>query len=97
MSKPQQPELGRSGHTPVVEGQHAKEVIQGQEQPEAEGSTGPVPEPTGPGITPTRNRTSPTWSAFGAGWPASQATAERFPWAYDEIHGWDSQPRPIGD
>jgi hypothetical protein len=44
MSKPQQPELGRSGHTPVVEGQHAKEVLQGQEQPAAEGSTGPVPE-----------------------------------------------------
>jgi hypothetical protein len=30
MSKAQQPELGRSGHTPVVEGQHAKEVLQAE-------------------------------------------------------------------
>lgn len=44
MGKPQQPELGRSGHTPVVEGQHAKEVIQGEEQPGDGGPTGPVPE-----------------------------------------------------
>jgi hypothetical protein len=32
IGKPQQPELGASGHTPVVEGQHPKEVIQGEEQ-----------------------------------------------------------------
>jgi hypothetical protein len=37
MSKPQQPELGRSGHTPVCEGQHDKEVLQGQEQPGGRG------------------------------------------------------------
>jgi hypothetical protein len=37
MSTPQQPELGRSGHTPVVEGQHAKEVFQRPGEPEAKG------------------------------------------------------------
>jgi hypothetical protein len=37
MSTPQQPELGRSGHTPVVEGQHAKEVFQ---RPGAAGGKG---------------------------------------------------------
>ncbi len=40
MGKPQQPELGRSGHTPVTEGQHARETIQGQEGPRDEGAPG---------------------------------------------------------
>jgi hypothetical protein len=64
MSKPQQPELGRSGHTPVVEGQHAKEVIQGQDQPEAEGSTGPVPEANRPGHHPDNEQDKPDPEAF---------------------------------
>jgi len=52
MGKPQPPGLGRSGHTPVTEGQHAKEVIQGQDQPEEVGATGPVPEANRPGHHP---------------------------------------------
>ena len=64
MSKPQQPELGRSGHTPVVEGQHAKEVIQGQEQPVADGSTGPVPEANRPGHHPDKEQDKPDLERF---------------------------------
>jgi hypothetical protein len=52
MGRPQQPELGRSGHTPVTEGQHAKEVIQRQGQPGEKGATGPVPEANRPGHHP---------------------------------------------
>ena len=64
MGKPQQPELGRSGHTPVTEGQHAKEVIQGQEQPEAEGSAGPVPEDNRPGHHPDAEQDKPDLERF---------------------------------
>ena len=64
MSKPQQPELGRSGHTPLVEGEHAKEVLQGQEQPEAEGSTGPVPEHNRPGHHPDTEQDKPDLERF---------------------------------
>jgi hypothetical protein len=64
MGKPQQPELGRSGHTPVVEGQHTKEVIQGQEQPEAEGRTGPVPEDNRPGHHPDTEQDKPDLKQF---------------------------------
>jgi hypothetical protein len=64
MGKPQQPELGRSGHTPVTEGQHAKEVIQGQEKPAAEGSTGPVPEGNRPGHHPDTEQDKPDLERF---------------------------------
>ena len=64
MGKPQQPELGRSGHTQVVEGQHAKEVLEGQEQPEPEGSTGPVPEDNRPGHHPDTEQDKPNLERF---------------------------------
>ena len=64
MGKPQQPELGRSGHTPVVEGQHAKEVIQGEEQPGDGGPTGPVPEDNRPGHHPEEEQDKPGLEAF---------------------------------
>jgi hypothetical protein len=64
MGKPQQPELGRSGHTPVVEGQHAKEVIQGEEQPGDGGPTGPVPEDNRPGHHPEEEQDKPDLEAF---------------------------------
>ncbi len=59
MGKPQQPELGRSGHTPVTEGQHAKEVLQGEGQPAAEASPGPVPEDNQPGHHPEKEQDKP--------------------------------------
>ena len=64
MGKPQQPELGRSGHTPVIEGQHAKEVIQGQGQPGEEGATGPVPEANRPGHHPESEQDRPDPERF---------------------------------
>jgi hypothetical protein len=64
MGKPQQPELGRSGHTPVTEGQHAKEVIQGEGQPEEEGATGPVPEANRPGYHPETEQDKPDPERF---------------------------------
>ena len=64
MGKPQQPELGRSGHTPVVEGQHAREVIQGQEQPGTGGPTGPVPEDNQPGHHPDQEQDKPDLDKF---------------------------------
>jgi hypothetical protein len=74
MGKPQQPELGRSGHTPVTEGQHAREVIQGQEGPGDEGSVGPVPRTTAQAITQRPSRISRTWRPSGTVWPATATT-----------------------
>jgi hypothetical protein len=64
VGKPQQPELGRSGHTPVTEGQHAREVIQGQEGSGEEGSAGPVPEANRPGHHPEAEQDQPDLEAF---------------------------------
>ena len=64
MSKPQQPELGRSGHTPVVDGQHAREVIEGEGQPGDEGSLGPVPEDNRPGHHPDQEQDQPDLEQF---------------------------------
>jgi hypothetical protein len=59
MSKPQQPELGRSGHSPVTEGQHAREVIDGQDQAAPEGSPGHVPQDNRPGHHPEHEQDKP--------------------------------------
>ena len=64
MGKPQQPEIGRSGHTPVVEGQHAREVLQGQGQPDQKGETGPVPEANQPGHSPEHDQDKPDLKRF---------------------------------
>ncbi len=64
MSKPQQPELGRSGHTPVTEGQHAGEVIQGEGQPGDQGPSGPVPEDNQPGHHPDQEQDQPDLERF---------------------------------
>ena len=64
MGKPQQPELGRSGHTPAVEGQHAKEVLDAQGQPEDHGPTGPVPEANQPGHHPETEQDKPDPERF---------------------------------
>jgi hypothetical protein len=66
MGKPQQPELGRSGHTPAVQGQHAKEVVQGQDRPRDEGPTGPVPEANQPGHHPDEEQDKPDPERFRA-------------------------------
>ena len=42
----------------------AKEVLQGQEQPEAEGSTGPVPEDNRPGHHPDKEQDKPDLEQF---------------------------------
>ena len=64
MGKPQHPELGRSGHTPVVEGQHAREVIQGQDLLAAEDAPGPVPEANRPGHHPRAEQDKPDPERF---------------------------------
>jgi hypothetical protein len=64
MGKPQQPELGRRGHTPVTEGQHAREVIQGQGQSEAEESPAQVPEANRPGHHPETEQDKPDPARF---------------------------------
>ena len=64
MGKPQQPELGRSGHTPVTEGQHAREVIQAQGPPAAEDSPGPVPDANRPGHHPEAEQDKPDPDRF---------------------------------
>jgi hypothetical protein len=64
MGKPQQPELGRSGHTPVDQGRHAKEAIQGQGRPGAEDATGPVPEDNQPGHRPDKEQDKPDPERF---------------------------------
>ena len=64
MSKPQQPGLGRSGHTPVVEGQHAREVIEGEGTPPTEGPTGPVPEANQRGHHPDTEQDKPDLERF---------------------------------
>jgi hypothetical protein len=64
MGKPQQPELGRSGHTPVVEGQHAREVIQGQDAPADDEAPGRVPEANRPGHHPETEQDKPDLERF---------------------------------
>ena len=65
MGRPQQPELGRSGHSSVSGGQHAGEVIEGQVQAgEEEGTAGPVPEDNRPGHHPEREQDKPDLERF---------------------------------
>jgi hypothetical protein len=64
MGKPQQPELGRSGHTPAVEGQHAREVLEGEGAPEDGGPAGPVPEANRPGHHPEKDQDKPDPERF---------------------------------
>jgi len=59
MSKPQQPELGRSGHSPVTEGQHAEELVDAHGQPSEKGQVGRVPEENRPGHHPEREQDRP--------------------------------------
>jgi hypothetical protein len=67
MGKPQQPELGRSGHSSVTEGQHAGEVIEGRFQAgEQEGAAGPVPEDNRPGHHPEHEQDKPDLARFRA-------------------------------
>jgi hypothetical protein len=66
MSKPQQPELGRSGHSSVNQGQHAAEQIEGQAQPGEEGAAGPVPEANRPGHHPEHEQDKPDAERFRA-------------------------------
>jgi hypothetical protein len=63
------PPTGRPGgqwtdHRRVVNGILWKEVIQSQDQPEAEGSTGPVPEGNRPGHRPDTEQDKPDLERF---------------------------------
>jgi hypothetical protein len=62
MTKPQQPEIRRSSHTPVDTGQHAKEVAGAA--PGDQGSAGPVPEGSRPGHHPDREQDKPDVARF---------------------------------
>ena len=64
MDRPQQPELQRSGRTPVD--QDSREALGSATSPPAEGTGGRVPPANRPGHHPAREQDKPIW-AGGAG------------------------------
>src|SRR5919109_2305046 len=64
MSKPQQPALSRSGHSPVTESQHAEELVDAHGQPAEKGRVGRVPEENRPGHHPEREQDQPDPERF---------------------------------
>jgi hypothetical protein len=62
MTKPQQPEIRRSSHTPVDTAQHAKEVAGAA--PGDQGRPGAVPEGSRPGHHPAREQDKPDPERF---------------------------------
>jgi hypothetical protein len=82
MSKPQQPELGRSGHSPVTEGQHAEEMVDAHGQPAEKGRVGRVPEENRPGHHPEREQDQPDPERF----------AERLTGDHPAIQDVDGEP-----
>jgi hypothetical protein len=62
MSRPQQPELERSGHTPVDEARHSKEVAGAP--PPGGGKAGPVPPANRPGHHPEAEQDQPDLDRF---------------------------------
>lgn len=64
MSKPQQPEIGRSRRTPSQDPDSAATVIQGSRPVEDDGPRGPVPPDNQPGHHPTREQDRPDLGAF---------------------------------
>ncbi len=77
MGKPQQPELGRSGHSSVTEGQHAAEQIEGQFQAGAEDAPpGRVPEANRPGHHPDQEQDKPDPERFRARLTGAEAPPE---------------------
>ncbi|HWB72476.1 MAG TPA: hypothetical protein VG452_09670 [Egibacteraceae bacterium] len=63
MTKPQQPELERSGHTPVDQTRHAKEVADSEPLPGSE-PVRPVPEDNRPGQRSEHDQDKPDLERF---------------------------------
>jgi hypothetical protein len=63
MSRPQQPEIGRSGHT-FVDPDHAEELQDVQEAPPVKGPTGAVPPGNTPGHHAAVDQDKPDLDAF---------------------------------
>lgn len=65
MSRPQQPEIARSGRTDV-DPDHAGEALEGNRAPRSTGKTGPVPAENQPGHHPPEEQDKPDLDAFAA-------------------------------
>lgn len=63
MTKPQQPELERSGHTPVDQTRHAKEAAGNEPLPGSD-PVRPVPEDNQPGHRPEDEQDQPDLERF---------------------------------
>lgn len=66
MSKPQQPELRRSGKVAALDPDATETRLTGEERPAATGPTGPVPEEQRPGHHPEREQDKPDLDDFAA-------------------------------
>ena len=73
MSRPQQPEIARSGRTDV-DPDHVGEALEGARAPRSKGKTGPVPPENQPGHHPPEEQDKPDLDAFAAKLTASDVT-----------------------
>ena len=64
MSKPQQPEIGRSRRTPSQDPDSAAAVLEGSPRLTDEGPGGPVPPENQPGHHPAKEQDKPDLDAF---------------------------------
>lgn len=74
MSRPQQPEIARSGRTDV-DPEHAAESLEGRRTPRHKGRTGPVPPENQPGHHPSDEQDKPDLDAFAEKFAADGAAA----------------------
>ena len=73
MSRPQQPEIARSGRTDV-DPDHVGEALEGARSPRSKGKTGPVPPENQPGHHPPEEQDKPDLDAFAAKLSANDVT-----------------------
>ena len=76
MSRPQQPEIARSGRTDV-DPDHAGEALEGKRAPRSKGKTGPVPPENQPGHHPPEEQDKPDLDAFAARFTADEPQEEQ--------------------
>lgn len=74
MSRPQQPEIARSGRTDV-DPDHAAESLDAKRTPRSKGRTGPVPPENQPGHHPPDEQDRPDLDAFAARLTAEENTS----------------------
>ena len=74
MSRPQQPEIARSGRTDV-DPDHGGEALEGARSPRSKGKTGPVPPENQPGHHPPEEQDKPDLDAFAAKLTANDVSA----------------------